>query len=78
MRQALQSVRLKLDPLVCVCRAARETAHLMVGVPDYDRYVAHIRATHPETEPMTRSAFFRDATDRRYGGGGRTGVMRCC
>ena len=78
MRRTLEAARLRLDPLICACRAARETAHLMVGVPDYDRYVAHIRANHPDVEPMDRSAFFRDAQDRRYGGGNRTGVMRCC
>jgi hypothetical protein len=27
------------------------TARLMVGVPDYETYVAHRRANHPEVEP---------------------------
>ena len=25
-----------------------QAARLMVGLPDYDTYVAHMRATHPE------------------------------
>lgn len=78
MRETLQAMRLRLDPLVCACRMARQTAHLMVGLTDYDGYVAHIRKNHPDVEPMDRRAFFRDAQDRRYGGGDRAGVMRCC
>ena len=47
---------------------------LMVGVPDYDTYVAHMRSQHPDREPMSYEAFFRNRQDARYGGG--TG--RCC
>ena len=52
-----------------------ETARLMVGLPSYDRYRAHMAACHPEVEPMTAQAFFRDRQEARYGarGGGR-----CC
>ncbi|MFD1701931.1 YbdD/YjiX family protein [Methylopila henanensis] len=77
MRQALASVRMKLDPLVCACRMARQTAHLMVGLQDYDAYAAHVRATHPDVEPMDRATFYRQATDRRYGGGPGS-AFRCC
>ena len=57
-------------------RRLTETARLMVGVPDYERYVAHLAATHPELPAMTREAFFRDRQARRYGAGG--GGLRCC
>ena len=43
---------------------------LMVGVPDYDRYVAHMRAQHPDHEPLTREAFVRARMEARYGGKG--------
>ena len=56
-------------------RGARQTARLMIGVPDYDTYVAHCRQHHPERPPMTREAFFRNRLDARYGGDGRIG---CC
>ena len=48
---------------------------LMVGVPDYDNYVQHMRLTHPEQTPMSHDEFFRERQDARYGGknGGR-----CC
>jgi uncharacterized short protein YbdD (DUF466 family) len=58
-------------------KRAGETAHLMVGVPDYDAYVAHVRVTHPERVPMERDAFFRERQAARYGGAGRGG-FRCC
>lgn len=49
----------------------------MVGMPNYDNYVAHVRATHPDGPVMTYEEFFRDRQDARYGGGGRGG-FRCC
>ena len=57
-------------------RRLKETANLMVGLPDYDNYVAHRSATHPDEAVMTREAFFRDRQARRYGAGG--GGLRCC
>ncbi|HYG86327.1 MAG TPA: YbdD/YjiX family protein [Azospirillum sp.] len=55
----------------------RRTARLMVGVPDYDAYVAHRRLTHPDEPIMTYEEFFRAAQDRRYGGKDG-GAIRCC
>ena len=51
-----------------------QTARLIVGVPDYDRYVAHMRRSHPDTPPMSREAFFANRLDARYG----RGASRCC
>ncbi len=56
-------------------RRLSETADLMVGVPDYDAYVAHLSVRHPEAEAMTREVFFRERQAARYGAGGR---FRCC
>ena len=56
----------------CLCDGAR----LMVGVPNYDTYVEHVTRTHPDQAPMTRSEFFRNRVDARYGGG--SGGFRCC
>lgn len=49
-------------------------ARLAVGVPDYDTYLRHCRRAHPDQEPMTREAFFRERMDARYG----RGRSRCC
>lgn len=32
----------------------------MIGVPDYDNYVEHMRMTHPDQTPMTYEEFFRE------------------
>ena len=69
--------------LLCVCRDtlvrwgkdARRTASLMVGQPDYEVYVAHATATHPDQPPLDRTAFFRLHEQRRFGAGG---AFRCC
>jgi uncharacterized short protein YbdD (DUF466 family) len=56
---------------------AAQTARLMVGVPDYEAYVAHRRAVHPDEEIMTLAEFHRNRIERRYGGGPDR-VPRCC
>lgn len=52
-----------------------QTMRLMVGMPDYDRYVAHVQRVHPGQAPMSYEEFFRNRQDARYGGRGRMG---CC
>ena len=51
-----------------------QALRLMVGLPDYDTYVAHMRATHPDREPMTYEEFFRERQNARYG----SGAGKCC
>ena len=53
----------------------RETAHLMVGLPDYRRYAAHRTLRHPGEPMMSRSEFVLERLNRRFGGGGSG---RCC
>ncbi|MGO8916782.1 MAG: YbdD/YjiX family protein [Stellaceae bacterium] len=45
---------------------AASTARLMVGVPDYQTYVEHRRAFHPEKPIMTYEEFFRERQNARY------------
>ena len=52
-----------------------QAARLMVGIPDYDTYVQHMRLNHPEQTPMTYEAFYNDRVEARYGGKGNA---RCC
>ena len=56
-------------------RSARAAVEVVVGVPDYDRYVAHLRDTHPGEAVLSRDAFFRARQDARFGAGGG---LRCC
>jgi uncharacterized short protein YbdD (DUF466 family) len=49
-------------------------ARRVAGIPDYDAYVAHVRARHPERPIPTRSEFFAERQNARYRGAGRG----CC
>ena len=51
-----------------------QAARLMVGLPDYDTYVQHLRTTHPDKPVMTYEEFFRERQEARFGGA--TG--KCC
>lgn len=66
-----------LSPFSQLFRQAARTARLMVGVPDYDAYVAHRRAAHPGESIMSYAEFFRDRQDSRYGAKGGK-ISRCC
>ena len=61
--------------LVAFLRRLIETAHLMVGLPDYQRYVAHRRTRHPGQPVMSRPEFVAERMARRYEG---RGAGRCC
>lgn len=51
-----------------------QTARLSIGVGDYEAYVAHQRAQHPDQPLMSYAEFFRSRQDARYG----KGTSRCC
>lgn len=64
-----------LDQAARAGRYLAQSLRLMVGVPDYGTYVAHMQATHPGAPLMSYEAFFRERQAARYGG--RIGA-RCC
>jgi uncharacterized short protein YbdD (DUF466 family) len=51
-----------------------QAMRLMVGLPDYEGYVAHARAMHPDRPVMTYEEFFRERQNARYG----SGAGKCC
>ena len=55
-------------------RALRQACRQIVGIPDYDRYVAHMAKHHPTDAVLSRKEFFARAIDRKYGRSG----PRCC
>jgi uncharacterized short protein YbdD (DUF466 family) len=57
-------------------RTLAQSLRLMVGMPDYGTYVAHMEAEHPDVAPMSYEEFFRERQAARYGGKGR--MSRCC
>jgi uncharacterized short protein YbdD (DUF466 family) len=46
----------------------------VIGAPDYERYVAHVRARHPGLEPLGAAEFYRARLEERYN---RPGA-KCC
>jgi uncharacterized short protein YbdD (DUF466 family) len=46
----------------------------VIGAPDYERYVAHMRVCHPESVPLTRAQFITSQLQARYERPG----SRCC
>ena len=66
-----------LDEFKVFCGRLRETSRLMVGIPDYDNYVRHRQANHPDLPVMSYEEFFRERQFNRYSGAnGRIG--KCC
>ncbi len=51
-----------------------QAAKLMVGIPDYDTYVQHMRNKHPDRTAMSYEEFFIERQQARYG----KGEGRCC
>jgi uncharacterized short protein YbdD (DUF466 family) len=54
------------DQARLVCDAVARTARLMVGIPDYDAYLAHRERTHPDEPAMSYKEFFRNRQQARY------------
>jgi uncharacterized short protein YbdD (DUF466 family) len=55
-------------------RRVLRVVRTMIGEPDYDRYVAHMRQHHPGCEMASRDEFMRQRMESRYS---RPGT-RCC
>lgn len=53
---------------------ASSTLNRIIGAPDYDGYLRHQRACHPDRAPMTRDEFVRQRLEDRYSRPGN----RCC
>lgn len=50
------------------------TIRTIIGAPDYAAYVTHVRAHHPEREPMSEREFVAERLKARYEKPG----SRCC
>ena len=64
---ANQSIRVRLTRIAQVVRR-------IIGAPDYDAYLSHLRRCHPEQVALTKADFARDVLTRRY----ETPGNRCC
>jgi uncharacterized short protein YbdD (DUF466 family) len=62
------------EKLVSAFAGAGRVLRLMLGAPDYERYVAHIEDAHPGCTPLSKAEFERDRLEARYTRPG----SRCC
>ena len=63
-----------MSALLSFANRAAAVLRCVIGAPDYERYLAHVRQHHPDTTPLSRDAYARDALARRYDRPG----SRCC
>ena len=52
----------------------RQAVRQVFGIPDFDRYVAHMQHKHPGGPRLSEREFYAMAIDRRYG----AARPRCC
>jgi uncharacterized short protein YbdD (DUF466 family) len=55
-------------------RRVAKVVRTIIGAPDYERYVEHVRACHPDRQPMSRDEFAQSRLEARYNQPGN----RCC
>ena len=67
VRDFARVARERMEQAACVVRR-------VIGVPDYDRYLAHVREHHPGVTPMSYDEFVRQRMIDRYNRPGN----RCC
>jgi uncharacterized short protein YbdD (DUF466 family) len=60
-------------PILDWLRQAAAIVRRILGVPDYERYVAHVQMAHPGQAPMSEEEFFRERLEGRAKPG-----SRCC
>ena len=65
-----------LGELAKAGRYLGQRMRLMVGLPEYDAYVARMERTHPGDPLMSYDEFFRERQDARFGGAGKG--AGCC
>jgi uncharacterized short protein YbdD (DUF466 family) len=46
----------------------------IIGVPDYEAYLAHVAECHPGMRPLSREEFAKDRLEAKYSRPGQ----RCC
>lgn len=60
--------------LAGMVRRTAAVTRRIIGAPDYDRYLDHMRSRHPGRVPLARAEFERDRLASRYDRPG----SRCC
>jgi uncharacterized short protein YbdD (DUF466 family) len=72
-RLAGQMIRLR-SRLIETAGQVRGAYLQIFGIPDYERYLAHVAAHHPGEAPLSRRDFSARAIERKYSRAG----PKCC
>jgi uncharacterized short protein YbdD (DUF466 family) len=70
----MQALRERVAAALSVIAAGSKVVRRVIGVPDYEAYVEHLRCAHPDVHPLTRDEFARQRMEARYSRPG----SRCC
>ena len=62
------------DGVIARLKRVAAIVRRMIGVPDYDTYLAHMRERYPECTPLDLRSFERERLTARYKATG----SRCC
>ncbi|CAG9613550.1 hypothetical protein BACCIP111899_02765 [Bacillus rhizoplanae] len=66
-----------LKTMIGMWRYRKQFISLLVGVPSYEKYVAHMKQKHPNEIVLSRKQFFAEAQEARFNA--KDGkVSRCC
>ncbi|MFB2539691.1 MULTISPECIES: YbdD/YjiX family protein [unclassified Acinetobacter] len=65
--------------IAVIWQRLQQSFRLMVGVPDYETYLEHMRTHHPDMTPMDEKTFHQHCIDSRYpSANGKVRRMCCC
>ena len=73
-REAAGSARFDGDDAAAWIRRALRVVRTVIGAPDYERYVSHMRSHHPDCALASRDEFMQQRLESRYSKPG----ARCC
>ena len=66
-----------LKTMISMWRYRKQFISLLVGVPSYEKYVAHMKQHHPNEIVLSRKQFFAEAQEARFNAKGGK-ISRCC
>ena len=70
---SLRRVRLRIARVRDAGLHAWRVVRTLAGEDAYEHYLAHLQAMHPDGEPMTAAAFYRQREVQKW-----DGIKRCC
>lgn len=66
-----------LKTVINMWRHRKQFISLLVGVPSYEKYVAHMKQNYPNEQVLSRKQFFAEAQEARFNAKGGK-ISRCC